>query len=64
MTVNDTAPLFADRVDASGAKRPKLLFLVTEDWYFWSHRMPVARAARDAQWMSIPPFTSSVTPVR
>jgi glycosyltransferase involved in cell wall biosynthesis len=21
---------------------------VTEDWYFWSHRLPVARAARDA----------------
>ena len=29
-------------------RRPKLLFLVTEDWYFWSHRLPVARAARDA----------------
>jgi glycosyltransferase involved in cell wall biosynthesis len=28
--------------------RPKLLFLVTEDWYFWSHRLPMARAARDA----------------
>jgi len=26
----------------------KLLFLVTEDWYFWSHRLPLARAARDA----------------
>jgi glycosyltransferase involved in cell wall biosynthesis len=25
-----------------------LLFLVTEDWYFCSHRLPVARAARDA----------------
>jgi glycosyltransferase involved in cell wall biosynthesis len=30
------------------ARRPKLFFLVTEDWYFWSHRLPVARAARDA----------------
>jgi glycosyltransferase involved in cell wall biosynthesis len=30
------------------ASRPKLLFLVTEDWYFCSHRLPVARAARDA----------------
>src|SRR5262249_47211138 len=30
------------------ARRPKLLFLVTEDWYFCSHRLPVARAARDA----------------
>ena len=30
------------------AGRPKLLFLVTEDWYFCSHRLPVARAARAA----------------
>jgi glycosyltransferase involved in cell wall biosynthesis len=29
-------------------KNPKLIFLVTEDWYFWSHRLPMARAARDA----------------
>jgi len=29
------------------AQPPKLLFLVTEDWYFCSHRLPVARAARD-----------------
>ncbi|HEV3176238.1 MAG TPA: glycosyltransferase family 4 protein [Stellaceae bacterium] len=28
----------------SGAS-PKLLYLVTEDWYFWSHRLPMARAA-------------------
>ena len=27
---------------------PKLFFLVTEDWYFCSHRLPVARAARAA----------------
>ncbi len=27
---------------------PRLLFLVTEDWYFWSHRLPMARAARAA----------------
>ena len=26
----------------------KLLYLVTEDWYFCSHRLPIARAARDA----------------
>lgn len=26
----------------------KLLFVVTEDWYFRSHRLPIARAARDA----------------
>ena len=29
-------------------RRPKLLFLVTEDWYFCSHRLPVARAAQTA----------------
>jgi glycosyltransferase involved in cell wall biosynthesis len=29
-------------------RRPKLLFLVTEDWYFCSHRLPAARAARAA----------------
>jgi glycosyltransferase involved in cell wall biosynthesis len=31
----------------SGKKR-KLIFLVTEDWYFWSHRLPMARAAQAA----------------
>ena len=37
------------RTTASGAaRRPKLLFLVTEDWYFCSHRLPAARAARAA----------------
>jgi len=30
--------------------KPVLLYLVTEDWYFWSHRLPVARAARAARW--------------
>ncbi|HAJ28084.1 MAG TPA: glycosyltransferase family 1 protein [Syntrophus sp. (in: bacteria)] len=29
-----------------GTIGPKLLFLVTEDWYFRSHRLPIARAAR------------------
>lgn len=29
-------------------KPPKLLFLVTEDWYFVSHRLPLAVAAREA----------------
>ena len=31
-----------------GRPRPRLLFLVTEDWYFLSHRLPMARAAREA----------------
>ncbi len=28
--------------------RPRLLLLITEDWYFWSHRLDLAKAARDA----------------
>ncbi|MCR9255392.1 MAG: glycosyltransferase family 4 protein [Alphaproteobacteria bacterium] len=31
----------------------KILYLVTEDWYFASHRLPIARAARDAGWRVI-----------
>jgi glycosyltransferase involved in cell wall biosynthesis len=31
-----------------GIAPPRLLFLITEDWYFWSHRLDLARAARDA----------------
>ena len=27
--------------------QPRLLFVVTEDWYFLSHRLPMARAARE-----------------
>lgn len=30
------------------ASKPRLLFVVTEDWYFISHRRDLARAARDA----------------
>jgi glycosyltransferase involved in cell wall biosynthesis len=29
-------------------RMPRLLFLITEDWYFWSHRLDLARAMRDA----------------
>src|SRR6266851_1725884 len=35
------------RGEQAGA-RPKLIYLVTEDWYFWSHRLPMARAAQHA----------------
>jgi glycosyltransferase involved in cell wall biosynthesis len=34
--------------EAVSGKRRRLLFVVTEDWYFMSHRLPLARAARDA----------------
>lgn len=27
---------------------PKILFLITEDWYFCSHRLPLAKAAKDS----------------
>lgn len=28
--------------------RPRLLYLITEDWYFWSHRLDLTRAAAQA----------------
>ena len=34
--------------DSSKQDAPKLIFLVTEDWYFWAHRLPQARAAKAA----------------
>ena len=37
-----------EREPAPGTARPKLLFTVTEDWAFCSHRLPTALAARDA----------------
>lgn len=30
------------------ANRPRIGYVITEDWYFWSHRLDLARAARDA----------------
>lgn len=33
---------------SSGPGRPKLLYLVSEDWYFVSHRLALAVAAREA----------------
>lgn len=43
----------APRADASsraqsGPAIRKIIYLVTEDWYFCSHRLPIARAMRDA----------------
>ena len=35
------------KVPGTGRARPRLVYLVTEDWYFLSHRLPMARAARD-----------------
>jgi mannose/cellobiose epimerase-like protein (N-acyl-D-glucosamine 2-epimerase family)/glycosyltransferase involved in cell wall biosynthesis len=38
------------RVAANSSQRStfRVIYLVTEDWYFMSHRLPMARAARDA----------------
>ena len=46
--MNDSAVTIAKKPAVDAAVRPKLLFLVTEDWYFCSHRLPAARAARAA----------------
>ena len=27
-------------------KKPRILYFVTEDWYFWSHRLSLAKAAK------------------
>jgi nucleoside-diphosphate-sugar epimerase/glycosyltransferase involved in cell wall biosynthesis len=31
-------------------RRRRLMLFITEDWYFWSHRLPIAQAARDHGW--------------
>jgi mannose/cellobiose epimerase-like protein (N-acyl-D-glucosamine 2-epimerase family)/glycosyltransferase involved in cell wall biosynthesis len=54
--VGAVAELSAAIPDASNAlpaersvrEAPRIIYLVTEDWYFMSHRLPMARAARDA----------------
>jgi len=35
-----------EKLMSSGRRRKKIIFLIAEDWYFWSHRLPLARAAR------------------
>lgn len=41
-------PTSQNKVSPFKPARPRLLYLVSEDWYFLSHRLPMARAARDA----------------
>jgi glycosyltransferase involved in cell wall biosynthesis len=48
-SLNNDAPEIGDLVaPKKSPNRPTVIFLVTEDWYFWSHRVPIARAVRDA----------------
>jgi glycosyltransferase involved in cell wall biosynthesis len=37
-----------DKSQSTATSAPRLLYVVSEDWYFLSHRLPMARAARDA----------------
>ena len=37
-----------DGMSGANPAKPRLLYVVTEDWAFLSHRLPMARAARDA----------------
>jgi glycosyltransferase involved in cell wall biosynthesis len=47
--VTSTLSIRSDLAAAVGAdRRRKLMFVVTEDWYFVSHRLELARAARQA----------------
>jgi hypothetical protein len=47
--LTSTSPIAATpKVAAEAARGGKLLFLVTEDWYFVSHRLELAVAAREA----------------
>lgn len=48
--MSGTSPVLPGNSDAPQSARThaKLLFFVTEDWYFCSHRLPLALAARDS----------------
>lgn len=47
VTGQDAASLQSDLPGLTGVRR-RIIYLVTEDWYFVSHRLPMARAARAA----------------
>jgi glycosyltransferase involved in cell wall biosynthesis len=34
-------------IDSAGAVKPRVLFVVNQDWFLLSHRLPLARALRD-----------------
>ena len=41
-------PTVVEFKPSANAARPRILYLVTEDWFFLSHRLAIARGARDA----------------
>jgi glycosyltransferase involved in cell wall biosynthesis len=46
--VQHSAAMAKTAVPLPRRARPRLLYVVSEDWYFLSHRLPMARAARQA----------------
>jgi glycosyltransferase involved in cell wall biosynthesis len=48
--LNDTSAAWEASVARAGPARGRLLYVVTEDWYFWSHRRALAAAAMAAGW--------------
>jgi hypothetical protein len=44
----DASPAITPGRPGERAATPRIIYLVTEDWYFISHRLPMARAARAA----------------
>ncbi|MGH7094411.1 MAG: glycosyltransferase, partial [Stellaceae bacterium] len=48
MTLADPTFDVRSEPDGPAGTRPKLLILITEDWFFYSSRLPMARAACDA----------------
>lgn len=48
MSVTTSSPSFSNPPHGATGSRPKLVFVVTEDWFFASHFLPMARAAVEA----------------
>ena len=42
-------PMSSDMPSQEHLSPPRLLYVVSEDWYFLSHRLPMARAAQNPQ---------------
>ncbi|MEE9303209.1 MAG: hypothetical protein V3U84_05425, partial [Thiotrichaceae bacterium] len=45
---NVTSTTAADKKSADLEQRPLLIYFVSEDWYFCSHRLQLAKAALNA----------------
>lgn len=45
---NGTMRLHSEKEDYPGRRPPRVLIVTTVDWFFLSHRLPIARAARES----------------